>query len=360
MMLQNIFTDNNITWMDGKGTDSDIVLLSRIRLARNFKDLPFPNRASTEQLADARSRLLSVLDKISATTKTNYICLDMDKLTDLQKRVLVEKHLISGNFTKHSDSRSLIVNADSDISIMVNEDDHLRIQCMKSGLDLSDPMMTAFDTDNCIEEEYDIAFDDNMGYLTACPTNLGTGLRASVLLHLPGLAATNQIAKIINISPQLGLAVRGFYGSNAPGNLFQIANQLSLGFNEKELTENLSRAVQEIVSHEREARRALLAYAEDKVCDQAWRALGILKYARSLSERELLSLVSNVRIGIDEKIITSIDVDVFNKLIIAGRTNYLTNLQEKENMSQREIDKKRADIAREIISDSSSDKEVIS
>lgn len=360
MMLKNIFTDNNIAWLDGKGTESDIVLSSRIRLARNFKDLPFPNRASSVQLADAKNRLLSVLDDISAFTKNNYMCLDMDKLTDLQKRVLVEKHFISRNFIKHVESRALIISADSNISIMANEDDHLRIQCMKSGLNLSEPLEIAFQADDCIEKTYDIAFDDNMGYLTACPTNLGTGLRASVLLHLPGLAATNQISKIVNISPQLGLAVRGLYGNNALGNLFQISNQLSLGFSEKELIENLSRAVQEIVSHEHEARRALMAYAEDKVCDQAWRALGILKYARSLSDRELLSLASNVRIGIDEKVITGINAEVFNRLIVAGHTNYLTNLQEKENMSQREIDKKRADITREIIADSSSDKEVIS
>lgn len=353
MLLQNIFTDNNVAWMDGSGPDSDIVLSSRIRLARNFKEIPFPGRASTSQLSTIKTRILDTLDDISAATKTSYICIDIDKLTNLQKNVLIEKRFISGKFIKHTEFRSLILSADSNVAIMINEEDHLRIQCMNSGLDLIQLLNMAFAIDDAIEAKYDIAFDDSIGYLTSCPTNLGTGLRASVLLHLPGLVATNQIDKIVNISPQLGLAVRGLFGSNTPGNLFDISNQLSLGFNEKELIENLTRTVQEIISHEHEARKALMAYAEDKVYDQAWRALGILKYARSLSEKELLSLSSNVRTGIDEKIVTGVDTNIFNKLIIAGRTNYLTNLQEKDSISQRELDKKRADITREIISDNS-------
>ncbi|WP_231036025.1 protein arginine kinase [Pectinatus sottacetonis] len=353
MLLQNIFTDNNVSWMDGHGLDSDIILSSRIRLSRNFKNLPFPNRASSTQLTEAKTRVLNTLDDISAAAKTNFVCIDMDKITNLKKNVLVEKQFISSNFIKHNEARSLIVSADNNVAIAINDDDHLRIQSMKSGLDLTDSLKLVFNIDDAIEKKYDIAFDDNMGYLTAYPTNLGTGLRASVTLHLPGLTTTNQIGKIINISPQLGLAVRGLFGNTAYGNLFQVSNQLTLGFSEKELIENLTRTVQEIVSHEREARKALLSYAEDKVCDQAWRALGILKYARSLSARELLSLASNVRIGIDEKIITNVDAAVFNKLIIAGRNNYLANLQEKETMSQRELDKKRADITREIISSNS-------
>ncbi len=353
MLLQNIFTDDNVAWMDGNGPDSDIVLASRIRLARNFQDIPFPNRASAAQLTEVKTRIIDILDDIATLTNNNYICIDMEKLTDIQRRVLIEKHFISNKFVKHIECRSLILSTDSNIGIMINEEDHMRIQCMGSGLDINTLLKTAFLIDDAIEKKYDIAFDDSMGYLTSCPTNLGTGLRVSVLLHLPGLVMTNQIAKIVNISPQLGLAVRGMFGTNSPGNLFYISNQLSLGFNEKELVENLTRTVQEIAAHEHEARKAILSYNEDKMHDRSWRALGVLKYARSLSIRELLSLSSNVRIGIDEKIIDGIDPTVFNRLIVAGRANYLTNLQEKESISQRELDKKRADISRKIICDSS-------
>lgn len=353
MLLENMFTDDNLVWMDGQGHDNDIVLSSQVRLARNFKEIPFPNRASVTQLTEAKMRILNITSDFSNITKKNYTSIDMDKLTNLQKNVLVEKHIISSNFLKNTEARTLIISINSDIAIMLNEDDHLRIQCMQSGLDIKKALEKAFIIDDAVEKKYDMAFDDAMGYLTACPTNLGTGLRASVILHLPGLVATNQVGKIINVSPQLGLAVRGLFGNTAHGHLFQISNQLSLGFEENELVDNLTHTVEEIVSHEREARKALLSYAEEKVCDQAWRALGVLKYARSLSDKELLQLASSVRLGIDEKIITGINENVFNKLIIAGRTNYLTNLQDKESMSQREVDKIRADVTRRIIASSS-------
>lgn len=232
---------------------------------------------------------------------------------------------------------------------MVNEDDHLRIQCMASGLDLNTPLAKAFAIDDAIEAYLNIAFDEKMGYLTACPTNLGTGLRASVLLHLPALVMTQQLSKIVNISPQLGLAIRNFFGEDNAGNIFQIDNQLTLGFKEQELIDNLNSTVTEIISHEREARKALLNYSPDKLANRVWRSFGILKYARFISENEMLDLVSKVRLGVDLDIIDETKPELLNILLFASQKNYIQNLQQNENMTPQEIDKQRAHIIRKIL-----------
>ena len=235
---------------------------------------------------------------------------------------------------------------------MINEEDHLRIQCMVSGLDLAAPFSMASQIDDIVESKLDLAFDEKMGYLTSCPTNLGTGLRASVMLHLPGLVFTRNISNIINVSPQLGLAVRGLYGEGTEviGNIFQISNQLTLGFSEDELIANLTSAVREIIAHERRARKALQLYTKERLEDEVWRAFGTLRYARMLSDSEVLGLLSKVRLGMDLQLLDEVlPKGQFMELLIASRTNYLKNLAGTENMSQNEIDKKRADMIREIL-----------
>ncbi len=345
-----LFSSPQLSWLNNKGKDSDIALASRIRLARNLKNIPFPNRATLANLAQVKDLILSLIPAIETAIDTHLNCIAVDKLTQLEQNVLIEKFLISDKLVKNPENRLLIVSDDLSIAIMVNEDDHLRIQCMASGVELKTLLTKAFAIDDAIESYLNIAFDEKMGYLTSCPTNLGTGLRASILLHLPALVMTQQISKIINISPQLGLAVRPLFGEDSLGNIFQISNQLTLGFKEEELIENLYTTVQEIVNHEREARKALLSYSRDKLENRVWRSFGILKYAHSISEDEMLNLVSKVRLGVDMGIVDETKAEILNLLLIAGQRYYLQNLRQNENMSPQEIDKQRSYVIRQIFS----------
>ena len=353
MAVNELFENYHLSWLNASGAEQDVVLSSRIRLARNFRELPFPNRANFTQLAKAQELADSARENISAAAGPSFDQVNMDQLTQLQKNVLLEKQLVSRNLLKNPQYRKLFISEDRQAGIMVNEEDHLRIQCMAPGLDLQRPFAMASRLDDAIEERLDIAFDEKMGYLTSCPTNLGTGLRASVLLHLPGLVFTRNINNIINISPQLGLAVRSLYsnGSEEVGNIFQISNQLTLGFTEEELLENVTSAVREIIAHERRARKALSLYTKDRLEDEIWRAYGTLKYARFLADTEVLTLLSKVRLGIDMGILQGVRPEVFTELLVAGRSNYLQQQAGNENMSKNEIDRKRADLVRQILND---------
>lgn len=359
MSVKELFDDYHLSWLDNSGDESDIVLSSRIRLARNFRQIPFPNRADFSQLAEVREMATSVLGEVETAAGEAFDQVSLEQLTDPEKKVLIEKHLISQNLIRNPQYRSVFVSQSRHCSIMVNEEDHLRIQCMVSGFNLETPYAMASKLDDVIESKLDIAFDEKMGYLTSCPTNLGTGLRASVMLHLPGLVFTRNIGGIINVSPQLGLAVRGLYGEGTDviGNIFQISNQLTLGFTETGLIENLTSAVREIIAHERRARKALQLYTKERLEDEVWRSFGILKYARFLSDTEVLALASKVRLGIDMQLIDEVAPECFNELLVASQTNYLQNMAGNENLSNNEVDRKRAEIVRCILSGKSAREE---
>ena len=348
MSVNELLRSSRLSWLAASGKESDVVLSSRIRLARNFREIPFPNRADFNQLAEVRLEAEKLLPGIAADLGQDFDLLDLERITPLQRDVLIEKQLISRNFIQNPQHRIVFITADRATSIMVNEEDHLRIQCMAPGLDLDTPFARASHIDDMVESQVDIAFDEKMGYLTSCPTNLGTGLRASVLLHLPGLVFTRNI---MNISPQLGLAIRSVYGdeTESVGNLFQISNQLTLGFSEAEIIENLKTAVMEIVSHERQARKALALYMKERLEDEVWRAYGTLRYARLLSEKEVLELLSKVRLGIDLKLINEVEAGCFSEILISSRTSYLQNLAENENLSKNEIDRLRAEHVRKAL-----------
>lgn len=348
MINTSIFTDPSLTWLSNQKKDGDIALASRIRLARNLKNISFPNRAKRSELIQVKELILRLLPAIETATNLHFEYIEMDKLNHLQQNVLAEKFLISQKLIDNPENRLVLLSSDLSVSIMVNEDDHLRIQCMAPGLDLNNCLKRSFAVDDAIESYLNIAFDEKMGYLTSCPTNLGTGLRATILLHLPALVMTQQISKIINISPQLGMAVRGLFGEDNLGNIFQASNQLTLGFKEQELIDNLSATVQEIILHEQDARKALLSYSHDKLENRVWRSFGILKYAHSISQHEMLNLVSKVRLGVDMGIIDETKADILNLLLVAGQKNYLQNLNEMENMSPQEIEKQRATVIRRI------------
>ncbi len=351
MALNDLLRSDDLTWLRPTGTDSDVVLASRIRLARNFRQVPFPNRADMNQLAAVQTTVDRLMDGLCTEEGALFDRVDMERLTPLQKEVLIEKQLLSRNFVRNPQHRVAYISLDQQVSLMVNEEDHLRIQCMMAGFDLEHPFHAASRIDDLFEAQFDIAFDEKMGYLTSCPTNLGTGLRASVLLHLPGLVATRNISSIVNISPQLGLAVRPLAGDEkeSVGSLFQISNQLTLGFSEEEILANLQSAVEEIVTHEREARKALSVYMKDTLEDEVWRAYGTLRYARSLSEKEALTLLSKVRLGIDLRIIGEVKADCFPQIFIGSGRSYLQNYVENENLSKNEIDRLRAERVRAVL-----------
>lgn len=351
MALAELIRENALSWLQPGGPEGDVALSSRIRLARNFRRIPFPGRADFQQLKEVADMASSLLGDLEDALDQPFDAVDMNKLTSLEREVLIEKHLISQNFIKHPQHRLAFVSADRRVSMMVNEEDHLRIQCMESGLDLAKPYTMASGIDDMVEAKLDLAFDESMGYLTSCPTNLGTGLRASVLLHLPGLVYTRNISNIINISTQLGLSVRGLYGDDQEvvGNLFRISNQLTLGFSEKEIMENLGSAVTEIASHERRARKALHLYRKERLEDEVWRAYGTLCYARCLSQKEALELLSKVRLGIDIGLIDEVDARCYAELLIGGRTSCLQNIAGNDNMSGAELDRLRADTLRHVL-----------
>jgi protein arginine kinase len=337
--------------MSGNGAEADIALSSRIRLARNLCGIPFPNRAADGQLAEVVGQLRGAVDYLKTSDNLNYMFIEMDKLPSLDRNVLVEKHIVSPHYVEHSEHRALIVRDDAVVSIMVNEEDHLRIQCMKPGLNLDDALALANQVDDAVEAKQDIAFNEQMGYLTACPTNLGTGLRASVMVHLPALVITRQINRILNAFTQLGLAIRGLYGegTEASGNIFQISNQLTLGYTEQGIIENLKSVAQQVVANERTARNFLLRQSTSALADRVWRAYGVLSFARSMSGQEALTLISDVRLGIDLKIIDEVPACLFNELLVTTRPNYLQKLADKIGIKADDRDHLRAQVIRDTI-----------
>lgn len=352
MPVTDLYRDHVLPWFGDGGEERDIILASQVRLARNITGLPFPNRANKKQLALVQQMVAAALGDIGKVCNQHFHIVALDGLAELERHVLVEKNLVTQNFIRNSIYRNAYISEDRHVSIMVNEEDHLLIQCTIAGLDLKLPLEMSSQIDDAAEETLDIAFDEKMGYLTSCPTNLGTGLKASVVLHLPGLSYTRNMHNIINISQQLGISVQGVYGdgSHTVGNLFIATNQPTLGFAETDLIDNLTGAVTEIVAHERRARKALLMYSQERVEDSVWRAYGILKHARILSENEVLELISKVRLGIDLELIQEVPADWFPQMILASRPHYIRNLAGNDNLSSMEMNQQRAELIRRILS----------
>jgi hypothetical protein len=349
MALSDLLRSGRLPWFGAGGRDGDVVLSSRVRLARNLVQLPFPNRADHAQLSEIRRTVDAALASVTADTGFVFERVEIDRLTELERAVLIEKRLISEKFAEAQPYRTAYIGDDTSASILVNEDDHVRIQTMAPGLGLTQAFEAASKIDDCIEAQLDLAFDETMGYLTAYPTNLGTGLRASVLLHLPGLVYTRNIDNIVNTSLQLGLAMQPLEGGGEAAHLYKISNQLTLGYSESEIIENVRSAAGEITGHERRARKALSYFGKDGVEDVVWRAYGILAYARSLTEQEVFDLASRVRFGIDRGIITGVSPDCYAEILVSTRDAYLRNLTENENLAQNELNGVRATRVREIL-----------
>ncbi|WP_226670969.1 protein arginine kinase [Metabacillus litoralis] len=325
MSLQNFMSKAMSAWMSQEGPDSDIVLSSRIRLARNMEQYKFPTVSSDKD----SQKVLDFFEQTYANKTLEKIgqleLLKMNDLQAIQKRVLVEKHLISPNLADQSVFGGCLLSENEEVSIMLNEEDHIRIQCLYPGLQLEEALNMANQLDDWIEEEVDYAFDEQRGYLTSCPTNVGTGLRASVMMHLPALVLTQKINRIIPAINQLGLVVRGIYGegSEAVGNLFQISNQITLGKSEKDIVDDLISVVQQLITQERNTREALYNSSQIQVEDRVYRSFGTLAYSRIIESNETAKCLSDVRLGIDLGIIKDISRNILNELMVLTQPGFL-------------------------------------
>jgi protein arginine kinase len=311
--------------MSAEGPDSDIVLSSRIRLARNFDEYKFPTLFTHEEAKMIIDNMEVILNQSPIQKFGQMELLKIDELQPLQKRVLVEKHLISPHLAEDSPYGAVLLTENEEVSIMINEEDHIRIQCLYPGLQLSEALDAANEIDDWLESNIQYAFDEKHGYLTSCPTNVGTGLRASVMMHLPGLMLTQQINKIIPAINQLGLVVRGIYGegSEALGNIFQISNQITLGKSEEDITRDLKGVVSQLISQERSAREALRKTSNIQLEDRVFRSLGVLSNSRIIESKEAARCLSDVRLGIDMGYIDKMPKTILNELMILTQPGFL-------------------------------------
>lgn len=333
-------------WLKGVGPSSHIVMSSRIRLARNLAKTPFPNKA-------AKKDLLSVLEKVQlAVQDIDYFqsstLFRMSELDNVDKQFLIERHLMSHEHAANSENKALIVSKEEVLSVMVNEEDHLRIQVMQSGLNLEETWRIINLIDDNLSKKLDFAFLSNWGYLTACPTNTGTAMRGSVMLHLPALVMTKQINKVLSAIAKLSFASRGFYGegTQARGNFYQISNQVSLGHSEEDILQNINGLIRQVIDQEEQARQALVMQNRPMLEDKIYRSLGILQNAYIISSQETIELLSMVRLGIDLGIVKEIGRAVINELFITIQPAHLQKIEGKK-LTAAARDTRRASLIRE-------------
>jgi protein arginine kinase len=313
------------SWMSAEGPDSDIVLSSRIRLARNIEQFKFPFAFSNEEASQVIQTIKNRMQDRSFSKADEMDLLIMEDLQPLQRRVLVEKHLISPHLAETSSHGACLLSENEEVSIMLNEEDHIRIQVLFPGFQIKEALEMANEIDDWIEDYVDYAYDETVGYLTSCPTNVGTGLRASVMMHLPGLVLTQQMNRIIPAINQLGLVVRGIYGegSEALGNIFQVSNQITLGKSEIEIIEDLMGVVSQIVSQERNSREVLKKASGIQLENRVWRSFGVLAHSRIIESKEAASCLSDVRLGIDMGYIENISRNILTELMIVTQPGFL-------------------------------------
>lgn len=331
-----------MSWYLEDGKDSDVVVSSRVRIARNIAGKKFVSTASDEELKD----VLMTIKNSNIDSDLHFI--NLSDLDELMQNSLVEKRVISRDLLEMKET-GILLNDAEDISIMINEEDHLRIQVMKPGFNLDEALSDAIKVDEKISSKINYAYNDKYGFLTACPTNLGTGLRASVMLHLPALRLTGKIEKVLEVVNKVNLNVRGVYGegTEAIGDLYQVSNKISLGVTEEEIVENVKLIVQKLIEQERKAREYLKSQGETFE-DRVSRTYGNLLYARKMTYSECAKLISIVRLGISMGIITEIDNEKLNKISILTKPATLQKYLKKE-LSAEERDIERAKVIKQII-----------
>lgn len=306
--------DQNKRWYYTAGPNGDVVISTRIRLARNLTAYPFPSCMTEEQKAAVCTIIKETTqDRCQYVGKFDYM--DMTQVPQIQGVSMVEKHLISPEFAKGNQGTALLLTSDESISLMVNEEDHIRLQVMRPGLMLDEAYDVADKLDTTLDEELHFAFDERLGYLTQCPSNLGTGMRASIMLHLPALEEKKALNHLIQTVSKLGLTIRGIYGegSGSQGSIYQLSNQVSLGISEKAAIHNLKSIAEQIIREERQARESLCQ--NTRFVDRIWRSVGILSYAYTLTSDECMTLFSNVLMGCSTGILTDITFEEIHAIM---------------------------------------------
>lgn len=328
--------NKNNKWYEHAGPEGDVAVSTRIRLARNLSDYPFPGRMSQSQRQEMTRLVRDTLARSNSALAGSLRYIDMEALSDLEAGALVERHAISPGFSRNRAGRGLLITDDESISIMLGEEDHIRIQVMRPGLSLDEAYDTADKIDTLLCSALNIAFDERLGYLTECPTNLGTGLRASVMLHLPALESRSAIGEIAGTVSKIGLTVRGLYGegSSSKASLYQLSNQVTLGISEQAALDNLKSITSQIMGQERAIRKNL---NQNQIEDTVWRALGILRTARTLTSEEMMILLSRIRLGVFMGILDEVPKDIPTALLIEGQPAMLQTGREPMGPEQRDI-----------------------
>ncbi len=331
-------------WLKGNGPESDIVISSRIRLARNLADFPFISRATDVDRAEIEKILHGRVEALRESGKApaDSLYLKVSELAEVDRQFLVERQLISREHAESEGARAVVIDPAERFSVMINEEDHLRIQVMQSGLALGEAWEHINRLDDLIEEQVTYAFNERLGYLTACPTNTGTGVRVSVMLHLPALAITRQIEKVFKSLHKINLAVRGLYGegSQATGDFYQISNQVTLGQTEEDLAKKVADVVPVLIDYERQARDFLIRESQETLHDRVSRAFGILRTAQTITSEETMALLSSVRMGINLGLIGELAIPTVNKLLIHTQPAHLQKLSGIElDQSDRNIER---------------------
>jgi len=333
-------------WLRGTGPESDIVISSRIRLARNVADFPFCQRSDEVASESVGTMLQEYISSLESFPDLEF--LSVHEMEQLDRKFLVERQLIS---REHADSegwRGAMVEPRESVSLMINEEDHLRMQVIRSGFALDECWEQINRIDDELEEHVSFAFSDEFGYLTSCPTNAGTGMRVSVMLHLPALVMTKEIQKVFQAMQKMSLAVRGLYGegSQAMGDFYQISNQVTLGKSESQIIQTVKKVIPDILSYERRARTALIKEDRQRLHDQISRALGVLSSARQITSEETMELLSSVRLGINLGLVDDIEIPTVNELFMHTQPAHLQKIR-RETLGQDERNVVRASYLRE-------------
>ncbi len=335
-----------MNWYVQNGKESDVVLSSRVRLSRNIKGYPFTNKCTEEELKEIYNKIKDITPLIGYNLKF----ISMEDMDDVTKQSLVEKHIISPDFARTKmPYTAIIINDEENICIMVNEEDHIKLQVFTSGLDIDNILNLAIEIDEKLEELLPYSYHQKYGYLTACPTNVGTGLKISTLVHIPGLEMTGNLSKMLNVVNNLGMNVRGIYGegTKAEGDIYQIANNQTLGITEKEIAKNLNLITQKIIEQERIARKYLTKNSV-KLEDKVYRDYGILTNARRLSEDEAIELISSVKLGTDLGIIKELtDKKVAELILYTKPANIQKRVGKKLSVLNQDI--ARCEIIKQIV-----------
>jgi protein arginine kinase len=333
-------------WLMGEGPHAEMVLSTRIRLARNLRDVPFTHRAREEQLQGVLASVTSAAQQ--SPSLRDGLLLRMSECSPIERQVLVERHLVSHELGDGARPRGILVAPDQRLSLMINEEDHLRLQALTPGFQLAEAWSLADRGDDELDPSLEFAFSEEIGYLTSCPTNAGTGLRASVLIHLPALVLLEEIQRVLKSVMQVGLNVRGLYGehSEVMGNLFQISNQTTLGRSERDSIESLERVTRQIIETEERARERMLRDARVQIEDKVWRAYGTLRFCRSIHAREVINLCSAVRLGVAMGLPGLCPLRTLNELLVLTQPAHLQRSHGGE-LTPAERNIVRADLVRE-------------